>query len=91
MAGGCGSGRVAHSRNCIGVIVFKGENEVAIIEQMELIRHRSDIITDVKALVDKYRKIFGFDVPELDENVADKLILVEVHNALEDIEKKLLG
>ena len=64
---------------------------MAIIEQMELIRHRSDIITDVKSLVEKYRAIFGWDVPELDEKVADKLILVEIHNALGDIEKELLG
>lgn len=64
---------------------------MAIIEQMELIRHRSDITTDVKSLVDKYRAIFDWDVPEIDQNVADKLILVEIRNALEDLEKKLIS
>jgi hypothetical protein len=45
----------------------------------------------MKSLVEKYRAIFNLDVPELDENVADKLILVEIHNALKHIEKELLG
>ncbi len=64
---------------------------MAIIEQMELIRHRSDIIADVISLVEKYRAIFSLDVPELDENVTDKLILIEIHNALKHIENELLG
>ena len=63
---------------------------MAIIEQMELVRHRSDILADTKSLVEKYRAIFNLDVPELDENVAAKLILVEIHNALRHIEKELL-
>ena len=64
---------------------------MAIIEQMELDEHRSEIITDVKSLVEKYRAIFDWDVPEIDQNVADKLILVEMRKALDDIEKELLG
>lgn len=61
------------------------------IEQMELEGHRSEIIADVKSLVDKYRAIFDWDVPEIDQNVADKLILGEMRKALDDIEKELLG
>ena len=64
---------------------------MSIVEQMELIRHRADITTDVKSLVDKYRAIFDWDVPEIDQNVADKLILVEIRNALDDLEKKLIS
>jgi hypothetical protein len=30
-------------------------------------------------------------VPDIDQNAADRLILVEVRKALDDIEKKLLG
>ena len=58
---------------------------MAIIEQMELDEHRSEIITDVKSLVEKYRAIFDWDVPEIDQNVADKLILAEMRKALDDI------
>lgn len=64
---------------------------MATIEQIELEGHRSEIIADVKSLVEKYRAIFDWDVPEIDQDVADKLILVEMRKALDDIEKKLLG
>ncbi len=64
---------------------------MAKIEQLELEGHRSGIIADVKILVEKYRAIFDWDVPEIDQNVADKLILAEMRKALDDIEKELLG
>ncbi|OGT00578.1 MAG: hypothetical protein A3H99_04985 [Gallionellales bacterium RIFCSPLOWO2_02_FULL_59_110] len=64
---------------------------MAIIEQMELVRHRNDIICDVKCLFEKYRAIFSLDMPEHDKNAADKLIVAEFHNALKHIEKELLG
>lgn len=61
------------------------------IEQKELEGHRSEIIADVKNLVEKYRAIFDWDVPEIDQDFADKLILTEMRKALDDIEKELLG
>ena len=64
---------------------------MAKIERMELDGHRREIIADVKSLVEKYRAIFDWDVPEIDQNVADKLILVEMRKALDAIEKELLG
>jgi hypothetical protein len=64
---------------------------MAKIEEIELEGHRSQIIGDVKRLVEKYRAIFDWDVPEIDQGVADKLILVEMRKALDDIEKELLG
>ena len=60
------------------------------IEQKKLEAHRDKIIADVKKMVEKYRKIFDWDVPDIDQNVADKLILVEIRKALDDIEKQLL-
>jgi len=64
---------------------------VATIELKELEGHRSEIIADVKNLVEKYRAIFDWDVPEIDQDATDKLILVEMRKALDDIEKQLLG
>lgn len=61
------------------------------MEQLELEAHRSGIIKDVKKLVEKYRAIFDWDVPDIDQSLADRLIIVEVRNALDDIEKGLLG
>ncbi len=63
---------------------------MANIEQLELEGHRSGIIVDMKKLVEKYRKIFDWDVPDIDQHVADRLILAEVRKALNDIEKELL-
>jgi hypothetical protein len=64
---------------------------MARIEQIELEAHRDDIIADVKGLVEKYRAIFDWDVPDIDQNVADRLILNEVRKALDAIDAGLLG
>ena len=62
---------------------------MAEIEQVELERHRDELIADVKSLVEKYRAIFDWDVPDIDQTHADKLILGEVRKALDDIEKQV--
>ncbi len=64
---------------------------MATIEQAELQAHRNQIIGDVQHLVEKYRKIFNWDVPDIDENAANRMILAEVHKALDEVEKKLAG
>ncbi len=55
------------------------------MEQLELDAHRKDIATDMRGLLEKYRTIFGWDIPEIDQEGADKLILAEMHKALDDI------
>ena len=61
------------------------------IEQKELEAHRDEISADLSKLVEKYRKIFDWDVPDIDQAVADKLIVLEVRKALDVLEHKLLG
>ena len=61
------------------------------IEQMELDAHRKQITAGVKRLVEEYRAIFDWDVAEIDQGVADKLIIAEMREALDGIEKELLG
>jgi len=61
------------------------------IEQIELEAHRNQIDTDVKRLVEKFRAIFDWDVPEIDQRLADALILTEIRKALDDLEKSLLA
>ena len=46
---------------------------------------------DVKKLVEKYRAIFDWDVPDIDQGVADKLIVTELRKALDEIERRLFG
>jgi len=59
------------------------------IEEIELDAHRNQIIVDMKSLVDKYRAIFGWDIPDIDQKVADKLIFTAIRKELDNIEKEL--
>ncbi|MBC7481941.1 MAG: hypothetical protein H7337_08620 [Rhizobacter sp.] len=59
---------------------------MAEIEMLEMDAHRAQLITDVKGLVEKYRSIFDWDVPEVDEALSDRLILKALRKALDDIE-----
>jgi hypothetical protein len=50
--------------------------------------HRAQLVSDVKHPIEKYRAIFDWDVPEVDQDGVDKLILGAIRKALEDIEKE---
>ena len=60
---------------------------MAKMEQLEMDAHRGQLARDVQALVERYRSIFGWDIPEIDEQGADRLILNAIREALDDIEK----
>ena len=60
------------------------------LEQLELTAHRADIIKDVNDLIDKYRAIFEWDVPDIDEKLTNSLILNEVRQALAAIQQDLV-
>jgi hypothetical protein len=57
------------------------------MEQLELDAHRSEIDADMRSLVEKYRRVFGWDIPEIDQQAADKLILAAMRKALDDIQR----
>jgi hypothetical protein len=59
---------------------------MAKIEMLEMQAQRGQLVADVNALVEKYRAIFDWDVPEVDEALADRLILQTLRGALDDIE-----
>jgi len=59
------------------------------IEQLELDAYRSEIVSDMSDLVEKYRGIFCLDIPDIDQHTADKLILVAMHTALDDFAVQL--
>ena len=59
------------------------------MEQLELDAHRSEIVADVHNLVEKYRAIFDWDIPEIDQRAADTLILAAMRTALDDIAAQL--
>ena len=64
---------------------------MAKMEQLEMDAHRTQLVHDVAALVDKYRTIFEWDMPEIDEVAADRLILAAVRQALDHMEQALPG
>jgi hypothetical protein len=55
------------------------------MEQLEMDAQRKDIEADMRGLLEKYRAIFRWDIPEIDQQGADKLILAAMHKALADI------
>lgn len=59
------------------------------MEQLELDAYRSEIEDDMRSLVEKYRKIFDWDIPEIDQRAADKLILTALRVALDANEVRL--
>ncbi len=63
---------------------------MARIENIEMDAYREQLISDVKKLVEKYRSIFGWNVPDNDQTFSDKLILAEMRKALDEIDAHLL-
>lgn len=59
---------------------------MARIEAVEMDAHRHQMKADVSSLVEKYRAIFGWDVPEVDEALADRLIFQALRQALDEIQ-----
>lgn len=55
------------------------------MEQLELEAYRSEMSDDMRHLFEKYRKIFNWDIPELDQTTSDPLILKAMHDALDEI------
>ena len=58
-------------------------------EQLELEAHREQLETDVRHLVEKYLAIAEWDVPEIDEPLASRLIITAVRQALDRVERAL--
>jgi len=59
---------------------------MARIEDIEMDSYREQLISDVKKLVEKYRSIFGWNVPDNDQTFSDKLILAAIRKVLDDID-----
>ena len=62
---------------------------MAKIEELELDAQRRQLESDVKALVEKYRSIFEWDVPDIDERHAGRLIVAAIREALDGVENTL--
>jgi len=58
------------------------------IEELEMDAHRAQLNSDVRHLIDKYRAIFGWDVPEVDEALSHRLIVKAIRQALDELERQ---
>jgi hypothetical protein len=61
------------------------------LEQFEIEARRGEIVRDVRHLVEKYRAVFDWDVPDIDQAAADRLILTAVATAVHAPKDELLN
>ena len=64
---------------------------MAKMEPLEMDAQRAQLKDDLKDMVEKYRTIFAWDVPELDEGLGDRLIFKALRQALDEAEAASLG
>ncbi len=62
---------------------------MANMEKMELDTQRAHLNADVQKMVEKYRSIFEWDVPDIDQALSDRLILAAIREVLDNVEKSL--
>lgn len=58
------------------------------MQEIEIKRYHDRIVKDMRHLIERYREIMAWDVPENDPVEADKLIFKAVHAALSKIENE---
>lgn len=62
---------------------------MASLEQVEIDRYKNELVHDIRHLMQKYGRIMGWEVPELDEAEANRLIFAAIKDALADVEREL--
>lgn len=60
---------------------------MADLESVEIERYRGELEDDVRHLVKKYCRIMSWEIPEIDEKQASKLIFQALKDALADAER----
>lgn len=58
------------------------------MQEIEISRYRKRIVKDVRHLIEHYREIMAWDVPENDPVEADRLIFSAVRSAIDEIENE---
>jgi hypothetical protein len=57
------------------------------VQNIEIERYHDKITEDLRKVVEKYREIMAWDVPDNDTVEADRLIFQAIHSAVAEIEK----
>ena len=58
------------------------------IEQLEIDAHYAQLNRDMEKLVEKYRRIFDWDVPDVDAVLSDRLIFAALRQSMAVIEAR---
>lgn len=58
------------------------------MQEMEINRYHQRIVKDIRNLIEHYREIMAWDVPENDPVEADRLIFNAVRSAIDECEKE---
>ena len=56
------------------------------MEEIEMEKHRKALDSDILSLLDKYLRAIEWDVPEVDETRARRLVLDEIRQSIDRIE-----
>jgi len=59
------------------------------IQEIEIKRYHDRIVKDMRHLIERYREIMAWDVPENDPDEADRLIFNALHAALNELENEV--
>jgi hypothetical protein len=59
---------------------------MATIEEVEMGRYAKELEDDVRHIVDKYCRIMGWDIPDLDETLARRLIFKALRASVARVE-----
>ncbi len=57
------------------------------VQNIEIERYHERLTQDLRDMIEKYREIMAWDVPENDTVEADRLIFQAIHTALVEVEK----
>ena len=57
-------------------------------EEIQMARYYDELEDDLRHIMNKYGRIMGWGIPELDETAARRLILDAMHKALDQIERE---
>ncbi len=56
-------------------------------QKIEIQRYHKELVKDFASLVDKYRRIMEWDIPESNESEGDKLIFKAIQDALDALKE----
>ena len=60
------------------------------MQEIEIQRYHDRIIKDLHHIIERYREIMAWDIPENDPVEADRLIFKAIHEALNKIEREAI-